>query len=831
MPMSNFVGRQEELNALNEIFKDSIEAGKVVLVSGKPGLGKNALISKFLEEVDEKTLTMFLDARFYEGLSPLSRIIVTIRDLLSKFQSKELSMINELLDLLNIVDNDLDSAEIRGDAPYDIFSPILNNKISTANLTMKEIQLLREIKEFLNEVSNLLSLMNFRLVIVLDHVEALNELNVKLITNMIDNLPPRIMLILIYELNDSTRELYEKLGDVLINYEMGIIELSPFTNEDISELFNKENISTTPFLIANVRERLKGNPLYITRFIKVMKNGKIQFSENNVPSIDELFKMFFEDLSDDEIETLSMLASLKDPFTEIEINNISINRELLRRFVERGIIMHENNLYSFSHFDDKIFFSSFLSNEKRNVLYESIINNLKNEIGSGPKVSFNLVLRICWYSLRLPSNESSIRLCVASARIAHDKALFLTALKLHKDALSALQKLTIEDSRFITALLHYWQGVEYLMINDEKSALKNFEKALKIFERLGKIEAVGATLYMEGILSEMKGNIKDAMKAFDESIKMFETLKNNELGKSVKIHAYLRLSKIKSKLNNVKEATDLALLALNLAYDINNKSLILMSLYEIGLIKYINGDFDEAMNTLNEALKLSYEVENMYIMSQIYFYLGLIHLGRNNLEMASENFKKSIDISREIGDKKTEALSLAQLSVVYSSMGSYTIALDLLKKAHEILLNIEDWEEISRVNYLMATVLLSLGDIDKAFDMLIEMLDASAKTGNDSVFFRSFKILLEILEEIMQKDLWTQLSKGLEKIINAYAETEAIELENFFKTLKEISMFKITKSTEHKNLIMKFYGSINSKELKNILESIITKYVPELSII
>lgn len=825
--MHNFIGRQEELKALNEIFRDSIENGKVVLISGKPGSGKTTLVNNFLGQINNSNAFIIsLDTRFYEGLSPFIKIITIVKDLLHLSDSK---ITYELLDLFTIANNDLDLSEIRGDAPYDIFSPILNNSLFITNLTIKEAQLLHKLREFLNVISNLLLSMNFRLVIVLDHAELLHELSLKLIMNIMDEFPARIMLILIYELTDNTRELYERLGDVLINYEMGIIELSPFSNDDILELFSKENIPINPLLASHIREKLKGNPLYITRLIEIIKSGKLNLNENNIPDVNELFKLFFNDLSKDEIDILSMLAILKDPFTDFEVNGILVDKEKLMRFIEKNIIAYENNIYSFVHSDDKNFFSSFLPSEKQNSLYENIITRLKNEVGNGPKVSFSLISRICWYNLRLSPDENSVRLCIATARIAHDKALFFTALKLHKEALSVLQKLTIQDSRFMTAMIYYWQGIEYLMINDEKNALRNLEKALKNFERLGKIEAIGATLYIEGILSEQKGNIKDAAKSFDDAMKMFETLKNNELKKYMKICTLLKLSRVKMKLGNLDEAINLSTSALNLAREINNASLILLSLYEIGLIKYTMEEFNEAINILNEALKLSYEVENVHIIPQIYFYLGLSYLGHNEIEHATENFKKAIDIAKEIEDKKIEALSLAQLSIIYSSTGSYNSALDLLKEAHKKLLNLEDWENITRINYLTATVLLSLGDIDKAFDALIEMLDASAKTGDDAFFFRSFKMLLEIFEEMLQKDLWAQLSKGLDKIINAYSETEAIELENFFKILKEVCMFKITKSINHKNSISKLYNSINSKELKNIINSIVAKYAPELA--
>jgi tetratricopeptide (TPR) repeat protein len=825
--MDSFIGRQEELEALNEIFKDSIEKGKVVLISGKPGSGKNTLVNKFLSKINNNdALIISLDARFYEGLSPFMKIITMIKDSLQL----DPKATYELLNLFITANNDLDLSEIRGDAPYDIFNPILNNSLFMTNLTIKESQLLHKLREYLDAISNLLSSMNLRLVIVLDHTELLHESSLKLIMNIIDDFPARFMLILLYELNDDTKELYEKLGDALINYEMGIIELSSFSNEEVLELFNKENIPINSLLASNIREKLKGNPLYITRLIEIIKCSKLQINENNIPSINEIFKLFFSDLNKDEIETLSILAILKDPFTDLEIDNIPISKEKLKHFIGKNIIVHENNVYSFAHPDDRAFFASFLSNEEQRSLYENIIAKLKNEVGNGPKVSFSLISRICWYSFKMLLDENSVRLCIVTARIAHDKALFLTALKMHKEALSALQRLTIQDSRLMTAIIHYWLGIEYLIINDEKNALRNLEKALKNFERLGKIEAVGATLYIEGILSERKGDIKDAAKSFEEAIKMFETLKNNTLKKYVKIYALLKLSRIKLKLEKIDEAINLSTLALNLAHEINDKLLILLSLYEIGLIKYTTGEFNEAINTLNDTLKLLHEANNVYIIPHIYFYLGLAYLGNNEIERAAENFKKSIDIAKEIEDKKIEALSLAQLSVIHSSTGSYNTALSLLKEAHKKLLNLEDWENITRINYLIATVLLSLGDVDKAFDKLIEMLDASAKTGNDMLFFRSFKMLLEIFEEMMQKDLWAQLSKGLDKIINAYADTEAIELENFFKILKEMSLFKITKSMDYKNSISKLHDSINSKELKNIINSIIAKYAPELTL-
>ncbi|MGB9729508.1 MAG: tetratricopeptide repeat protein [Thermoprotei archaeon] len=820
------IARQEELNALREIFKDSIKTGKIVLISGKPGVGKTTLINKFLDDVSNDSVTIFLDSRFYDTLRPFIAIFSNIKDWLQKSQFSMTKPIDEILDLLNIANKEFDSSEIRGDAPYDIFSPILNYTPLFNSLTIKEIQLSNKIKKFLVNISDLLSSINLRLIIVLDHSEVLNELVIKLITNLMDNLPPRIMFILIYELTNETRELYERLGDKLINYEMGIIELSPFTDDDILELFNKENITINSIIATSIKEKLKGSPLHITRLIKLIKDDMIQLSENNIPTIDELYKLYFKNLNKADIELLSLIASLKDPFTKTEIDDL-IDREQLKHFINSNIIVHENGLYGFSHIDDKTFFSSLLPNENQRKLHEKIINKLKASVENSPKISFDLISRICWYNLRSFPDENSLRLCILTARIAHDKALFLTALKIHNEAISLTQTLELQNSRLILALLYYWQGVEYLVIDEKKHALRSFEKALKNFERLGNIEGVGATLYMEGLLSEKKGNHKDAIKSFNDAIKMFDSMRHNELSKHLKTHALLKLARANLNLGNINEAIEHANTALTLSHDINNKQLIIHSLYELSLIKYTKGDFNEAIKTLNEALNISYTTENLHIMPQIFLYLGLAHTGLNEIETATTYFRKSIELARETGDKETEGLALAQLGILNSNTGSYNTALNLLKEAHEILLNTENWESIAKVDYMIATVLISLGDIDGAFDSLLNMLDSSTKTSNDTVFFRSFNIVLETLEEMMQRDLWAQLSTGLDKFINAYSETEATELENFFRTLKEIAIFKITKS--NKNLITKYYNLVNNRELSKIIETIISKYAPDLT--
>ncbi|MEM3832097.1 MAG: tetratricopeptide repeat protein [Thermoprotei archaeon] len=824
--MDDLIARQEELNALREIFKDSIESGKIALISGKPGIGKTALVNKFLNDVSNDSITIFLDSRFYNVLEPFITIFSNIKDWLQKSQLRVTKPIDEILDLLNVINKELDMSEIRGDAPHDIFSPILNYTPLFNGLTIKETQLSNRIKEFLVSISDLLSLVNLRLVIALDHSEVLNELVIKLLTSLIDNLPPRIMLILIYELTNETRELYERLGDKLINYEMGIVELSPFTNDDILELFNKENITINPIIATNIKEKLKGSPLHIMRLIKLIKDNEIQLSENNIPTIDELYKLFFKNLNKNDIESLSLIASLKDPFTETEIDDV-IGREQLKRFLDNNIIRHDNGLYGFLHIDDKEFFSSLLPSENRRKLHEKIIGKLKTRVENGPKVSFELVSRMCWYNLRSFPDENSLRLCILTARIAHDKALFLTALKIHNEALLLLQTLTLQSSRLILALLYYWQGVEYLMIDNKKHAARSFEKALKNFERLGNIEGVGATLYMEGLLNEKKGDYKDAIKSFNDAIKMFDSMRHNEISKHLKAHTLLRLARVNLNLNNINEAIELINAALTLSHDINNKQLIIHSLYELGLIKYAKGDFDETIKILNEALNLSYTTENLYTMPQIFLYLGLTYIGRNEIENASTYFRKSVELAREIGDKETEGLALAQLGILNSSTGSYDTALNLLKEAHKILLNTENWKDITKVDYMIATVLISLGDIDGAFDALLDMLDSAAKAGNDIIFFRSFNMVLETLEEMMQKDLWAHLSRGIDKFINAYSETEVIELENFFRTLKEITVFKIAKS--NKNLVTKYYNLINNRELSKIIESIISRHAPELT--
>jgi eukaryotic-like serine/threonine-protein kinase len=92
------VGRQQQLKALRQALS-GVQAGKTVLVllSGKAGMGKTALLNRFLEEVRRDTRAVVLTGRCYESESipykALDNAIDELRAHLTGFRSSEIARI------------------------------------------------------------------------------------------------------------------------------------------------------------------------------------------------------------------------------------------------------------------------------------------------------------------------------------------------------------------------------------------------------------------------------------------------------------------------------------------------------------------------------------------------------------------------------------------------------------------------------------------------------------------------------------------------------------------------------------------------------------------
>lgn len=127
---------------------------------------------------------------------------------------------------------------------------------------------------------------------------------------------------------------------------------------------------------------------------------------------------------------------------------------------------------------------------------------------------------------------------------------------------------------------------------------------------------------------------------------------------------------------NLSNAVQYAKAALALAKQLNYKKGIANSYNNIGLVSYLQRDYEEAVEKCSTALKLRLELGNKNDIATSYNNLGLIYWSQGNYKLALQNHLAALKTYEEIGDKKSISNVYNNLGISYLSQGDYDKALE-----------------------------------------------------------------------------------------------------------------------------------------------------------
>ena len=117
------------------------------------------------------------------------------------------------------------------------------------------------------------------------------------------------------------------------------------------------------------------------------------------------------------------------------------------------------------------------------------------------------------------------------------------------------------------------------------------------------------------------------------------------------------------------------LASLKIKEEIGNKEGIAGSYNNIGVIYYLQKDYDKALINYQNSLKIWMELADKRGIADSYEHIGNIYLAKNNYSEALRNHLNSASIREEIGDKKGISNSYINIANVYNEQSSYKEAL------------------------------------------------------------------------------------------------------------------------------------------------------------
>ncbi|MCA9710847.1 MAG: AAA family ATPase, partial [Myxococcales bacterium] len=137
-----------------------------------------------------------------------------------------------------------------------------------------------------------------------------------------------------------------------------------------------------------------------------------------------------------------------------------------------------------------------------------------------------------------------------------------------------------------------------------------------------------------------------------------------------------------------------------------------------GQVKAGIGRFDEAREAFEEALSLARRIDNVRLEANLLNSLGEVAGRSTHYQEAIDYFKASLAIDRELGDRFTTGRKLANLGMAYATIGLWRRAERYLRKAlelHEAVGHPGEWGDVV---VALGEVVASLGDLDASQALL-----------------------------------------------------------------------------------------------------------------
>nr|AOE13820.1 hypothetical protein [uncultured bacterium] len=277
---------------------------------------------------------------------------------------------------------------------------------------------------------------------------------------------------------------------------------------------------------------------------------------------------------------------------------------------------------------------------------------------------------------------------------------------------------------------------------------------------------------------------------------------------TLKASAYLILSIVYQRENNLTKAFEYVDLARIVASEIESKDKIALANFQEGTLFLVIGNDERAIQLLGAAKYHFIEEKDSANLASTFNSLSLIYKRSGNMEKAISMIKESIKINREANMQYGLAAGLANLSEYYSSKGDTKKALKSVRETLDIFTKMNSKAEISLSLIAIADLYLA----EKEYDSCLYYL----KNAEDIIVEYNLgdpKIDLWIVKAQYEVEI-NNHSKALEFYTKAHELATDFGMSQFMKSTIE-GMYKSAKASGKTKLALDYL-----EKFKNLSDSL-----------
>ena len=245
----------------------------------------------------------------------------------------------------------------------------------------------------------------------------------------------------------------------------------------------------------------------------------------------------------------------------------------------------------------------------------------------------------------------------------------------YKDALTHFDEMSLNPAspKDLVAEYHYQRGYARLQISRFDPARKDFVKAQRTYEEIGRnAEAGQAQMAQANVLLQL-GKMTEAEAAYQDLL--------SKAGKESRGDVQNALAFLYSEMGKYEKALKASSQAEKSYGKADQKKRTPEVLNARGLIFLKMNDFAQAEITFKKALKVNKPFKNTLLDAEIVNNLGGLYRSKGDLNRAREELLKAAELQKQLGFESQLALTYNNIGSVYLEQGKEAEALDFLGKS------------------------------------------------------------------------------------------------------------------------------------------------------
>ncbi len=751
-PSNELVDRKEELRSIKNELEETMDGdGNTVFIKGDKGIGKTRLVYEVKELSLEKEFDFLKGGSLLGDYNPYR----PFKDALKKLSNVK----NEKRAFSNI--------------------------ISDVNLTMsgandKEMFDAQRKSIFYETTKYVQKLSEFRpLVIFLDDLQWADKGTLNLLDYMADKLQDDpVLFIGAYRPGDvpSKHPLRETMNRMSRKKLYDKIELEQLEESGIEELIKSlTDIESVPDeFVKNMKEKTKGNPLFIEESVNQMLNDGI-INEDSTQFPDEKDIVLTSDIVQDvisrritkfDIETrkvlqLGSVIGKKVPFQLLaeacEMDELEL-LDIVDSIMESRLWLEHTDEESFVFYHD-LFVETIYEGlgkwlERKN-LHERVASSMENVYDDlNDKYS-----KLAYHYKNAEYYSKASEYYSKAGRRAEEVYAHEDAVERYKESIKmANMSESIEDSKMASILESLSDALnikgdyeeERMYLKQAVSETENLEDQRRIYRKIAK-SYINQGEYKNAVEIIEKGlNLEDEKVDISE-----EEIRDTSKKEVVKSPETCRLMSEKGwvmmRLGKYDEAKDIFTEELKLAEEIDHKPSLSQAYHDLGSPARSNIDSEKSIEYLNKSREIRDEliesrnkIEDKLGKSKTLNNLGAIYSREGKLDKALDYFKRSIAIDDETNIKLEKGRTLNNIGFTLIIQGKMDEVEDYLTRSKKISEKIGDKQGISRLYTSWSTLYKKKGEFDKALDYMTKALKLADEVDDIFGIFMCYKEITEL---------------------------------------------------------------------------------------